>query len=138
QVRAYGYVPFEAEEELNPWERLTVRYFLAKRPGRFETVVTGKRDRTEVARQSLDVEEIQRVPGTFGDALKVIQNLPGVARAPFGAGALIVRGQSPRDSKTFLDGIEIPFLFHFGGLISVYPSDMLKRIDFYPGGFSAE
>ena len=138
RVAAYGFQPYEAFESLNPWERLEVRYYLAQKPGQYETVITGKAERLEVVRQSISVEEVQRVPGTFGDALRVIQTLPGVQRAPFGIAALLVRGQSPRDSRTYLDGIEVPLLFHFGGLVSVFNSEMLSRINFYPGGFGAE
>jgi hypothetical protein len=38
----------------------------------------------------------------------------------------------------FVDGISIPLAYHFGGLSSVIPSEMLERIDFYPGNFSPE
>jgi hypothetical protein len=34
--------------------------------------------------------------------------------------------------------MEIPLIYHFGGLRSVIPTPMLKGIDFYPGNFSPE
>ncbi len=37
-----------------------------------------------------------KVPGSFGDALRAIENLPGVARAPFNSGLLIIRGAQAR------------------------------------------
>jgi hypothetical protein len=88
-------------------------------------------------RREMPVEQLQKLPGTQGDALKVVQNLPGAARMPFGAGGLVLRGASPRDSRAFIDGLEIPQLFHFGGIVSVYNSDMLQSIELYPGGFDA-
>jgi carboxypeptidase family protein/TonB-dependent receptor-like protein len=97
--------------------------------------VTARRARQALVERSVGVEELQRIPGTQGDALKVVQNLPGAARAPFGLGALVLRGAAPRDSKVFVDGIEVPQLFHFGGLVSVYNSDMIEAIHVYPGGF---
>ena len=36
----------------------------------------------------LQAEEIKHIPGTQGDTLKAVQNLPGVARAPYGIGLL--------------------------------------------------
>ncbi len=80
--------------------------------------------------------EIQKIPGTQGDALKAIQNFPGVARSPFGIGLLIVRGSAPQDTRVFLEGHEIPLLYHFLGITSVVNSDLLRRIDFVPGNFS--
>ena len=100
-----------------------------------EIVVYGKQEKKEVAKQSLTLSEVRRVPGFGGDAVKVIQALPGVARAAFGGGQIIVRGSGDGDSRYYLDGVEIPSLYHFGGLKSTYNSDALQTVDFYPGGF---
>ncbi|MDH3842368.1 MAG: TonB-dependent receptor [Myxococcales bacterium] len=91
----------------------------------------------EVVRRTIDKEELTRIPGTRGDALRAVELLPGVARAPFGLGLLIIRGSAPNDSETFIDGIPVPLIYHFGGIISVYNSYLLEQIDFYPGNFSA-
>ncbi len=89
----------------------------------------------QVARRSLGVEEIQRVPGVQGDAFKVVQNLPGVARGSAGSGLLVVRGSSPQDTSINVEGVRIPLLYHFGGIYSIINTDMLESIDFYPGGY---
>src|SRR5690606_15406422 len=103
----------------------------------YQTVVRGKRERKEVAQIQLQQEEIRLIPGTQGDALKVVQNLPGVARAPYGFGLLAVRGGKPNDTRVFLDGVWVPLLFHFGGLTSVFNADLVNDIAFQPGNFSA-
>jgi hypothetical protein len=95
------------------------------------------RDSGEVDRRTISAEEISKLPGTQGDALKAIQNFPGVASAPFGAGLLVIRGAAPNDSATFLGHHEIPQLFHFGGLTSVFNADILTQIDFIPGNFDS-
>lgn len=102
-----------------------------------EAVVRVRRPPREVTRRTLEPREIERVPGTGGDALRAVQNLPGIARPPFLTGLVIVRGAAPQDTGIFLDGSDIPLAYHFGGLSSVVPSDILERIDFYPGNFSA-
>ena len=48
-----------------------------------------------------------------------------------------MRGSAPQDTQTFVDGTAIPLIYHFGGLTSVVPTEMLDKIDFYPGNFSA-
>ncbi|HEU4578202.1 MAG TPA: TonB-dependent receptor, partial [Polyangiaceae bacterium] len=100
--------------------------------------VEGDRPPREPTKRVLSQEEITKIPGTNGDALKSLQNLPGVARPPGLDGALIVRGSSPRDSEFFVDGSNVPLVYHFGGLSSVVPSEVLDHIDFYPGNFGPE
>ncbi|MBU1430640.1 TonB family protein [Myxococcota bacterium] len=132
------YYTLEDEEEIRLGEITEVRYYLEKRSvGDQTVVVVGKRVRKEVARRTLTMEEIRKIPGTNGDALKVVQNLPGVARVPFG-GDLIVRGSNPGDSSPVINRHGIPVAYHFGGLRSVFPSELLESIDFYPGNYGAE
>lgn len=103
----------------------------------YETVVTARARAPEPVRRTLEQREFTRIAGTGGDAIRSVQNLPGVARAQGFSGELIVRGSSPQDTEVFLDGIPIPLLYHFGGLTSVINSDLLSRIDFLPGNFTA-
>ena len=130
-----------AEETVTAGEVTEVIYRLggAKKQaysGFGETAVVDAPPR-EVVRRTIDKEELTRIPGTRGDALRAVELLPGVARAPFGLGLLIVRGSAPQDSESFIDGIPVPLIYHFGGIISVYNSYLLEQIDFYPGNFSA-
>jgi hypothetical protein len=105
--------------------------------GANEAVVRRVRPAREATRRTVDAHEVQRIPGTNGDALRAIQNMPGVARPPFATGLIVVRGAAPEDTAIFAEGGEIPLVYHFGGLTSVFPSDLLERIDFYPGNFAA-
>jgi TonB family protein len=90
----------------------------------------------EVTRRTITKEELTRIPGTRGDALRSVELLPGVARPPFGSGQLIVRGSAPADSQYLLEGIPVGLLYHFGGLTSFINSRLLESVDFYPGNFS--
>ena len=83
----------------------------------------------------LTAEEVKLIPGAGNDMLRAVQVLPGVARIPYGFGGLVLRGASPSDSAVYLDGIEVPIAFHFGGFTSFYPSDMLGDLSVTPGGF---
>ena len=134
-----AYYTIEDAELIVATQVTEVRYYPERRGySDSEIVVVGKRIKKEVARHTLTVEEIRKIPGTSGDALKVVQNLPGVARAPFGAGLLVVRGSSPGDSGAVINRHFVPLIYHFGGLRSVFSSSLLESIDFYPGNFSPE
>ncbi|MGH7282437.1 MAG: TonB family protein [Polyangiaceae bacterium] len=94
------------------------------------------------ARETSDVKvsanEARRVAGTQGDVLKVVQNLPGVARPPLASGQLVVWGSAPSDTHVYVDGVEIPAIYHGSGLRSVINSDLVSSVDLVPGGFNAE
>jgi hypothetical protein len=95
-----------------------------------------KREVTEVV---LSESELKTVPGTMGDPIRVIENLPGLNRAPGGmGGALVVRGANPADTGVYIDGVEVPLLYHFGGLTSVVNAEFLGGITFMPGGFGSQ
>ena len=101
-------------------------------------VLTGEApEAAEPVRYELAPEDIRVLPGSGNDTLKSLQSMPGVARVPFGLGGLVLRGTSPRDTNVYLDGIEVPLLYHFGGLASFYPSSMLSSLEMVPGGFGA-
>jgi hypothetical protein len=84
----------------------------------------------------LDTAEIRNLPGAGNDALRALQSLPGVARTPFGLGGLALRGTAPRDTKVYLDGIEVPLLYHFGGIASFLPTAAVDELTLEPGGAS--
>jgi TonB family protein len=98
-----------------------------------DVVIRGKRQQTSLTRRTLEGEQLQSVPGSFGDPLRAIQNLPGITRPPFVLGVLLVRGSAPGDSAVFVDGHEIPLIYHFLGGPSILAPDFLASIDFYPG-----
>jgi hypothetical protein len=100
--------------------------------------VTGRApEETKPLSYQLTADEIRFIPGAGNDILRAVQALPGVARIPYAFGGLVLRGSSPRDTAVFLDGIEVPLAFHFGGLTSFYPSGMLADLTLTSGGFDA-
>ena len=103
----------------------------------YRATATAPREPGQVAKRSISKQEIDRIPGVYGDSFKVVLNLPGVARPPGGAGFLIVRGSAPQDSQALVEGVVIPQLYHFGGIYSVFNTDLLEGVDFSPSGYSA-
>ena len=149
KITGAGFLPQESDEDLGAGEETTLLFRLAREASVVpvvpvpdedieEVTVRGRRPAREVTRRTLEQRELSRIPGTNGDALRSLQNLPGVARAPGLAGLLIIRGSAPQDTNVFVDGTLIPLVYHFGGLSSVVPTEMLEKIDFFPGNFSAQ
>jgi len=138
-IASDGFVSTSSDEKILEDKRIEVTYRLAPKPaaGGTDIVVLGKKPPREVTVHTLEQRELSRIPGTNGDALKAVQSLPGVGRSSGLSGALIVRGAAPQDTLVFLDGVPIPIIYHFGGLSSVVPTEMLEKLDFRPGNFSA-
>jgi TonB family protein len=138
------------EEELGAGTHVRARYrvelrrppAVGRRPGLDdvdeEVIVRAPRLRREASQTVVRSEEARRVPGTQGDTLKVVQNLPGVARSAVGSGQLVVWGASPQDTRVQVDGVELPSLYHVGGLRSVVNSDLVSSIELLPGAFGAD
>lgn len=132
-----GYAPLTATETVRPDELIDGVFRLERTQySEFEIVVYGRGPEKEVTRQSLSAFEVERLPGFGGDVVKSLQALPGVARPTMSdPGAIIVRGSGNLDTRFLLDGVDIPLLFHFGGVKSTYNSLSLGSVDLYPGGF---
>ncbi len=133
----------ETTETIKKGARKTVKYLVELRAATAEgvdeeVVVRAPRIRKETVETRIQTEEARRVPGTQGDTLKVVQNLPGVARSSLGSAALVVWGSAPEDTLVFVDGVEIPAIFHIGGLRSTVNSDLVSSIDLVPGAYGAE
>jgi TonB family protein len=103
-----------------------------------EVVVAAPPIEKQVVSTEVSAEEGRRVPGTQGDVLKVVENLPGVARASIGSGQVVVWGAAPQDTRVYLDGVPLPRLYHEGGFRSVVNSDMVQSVELVPGGWGAE
>ncbi len=126
----------EDEQDVKAGEETAVTYYLQRDD--FEDVVrvVGRRLKKEVVRRTVSIQEVRTIPGTNGDALQIVQNLPGAARTAFGQSDIIFRGGG--QSSAFLNSQLIPIPFHFGGLRSTVASALIESIDVYPGNYGVE
>jgi len=135
-VSASEYKPLATELTLEEGKTLKVSLLLEPAIANpYEIVVKGKKQKVVVTKYVLEQRTLETVPGTFGDPVRVIETLPGVARASYGAGLLIVRGTKPNDTKVFVDGIEVPLIYHFLAGPSVINPNFLQDIGYYPGNY---
>ncbi|MFO7181715.1 MAG: TonB family protein, partial [Pseudomonadota bacterium] len=78
-------------------------------------------------------DEARMLPGTFGDPVRAIESQPGVVPIVSGLPAFFIRGAPPANVGFFIDGIDVPLLFHaFFGPSVLHPG-IVGGIDFYPG-----
>lgn len=85
----------------------------------------------------VDAATARAVPGG-GDAGKVVQSLPAVARPPAGSAEVVVWGAAPRDTRVFVDGVPVPALYHLGGYRSAVGNDLVGDIKLTPAAFGPD
>jgi hypothetical protein len=100
-------------------------------------VVTAPGGAAQPVETVVEVEEARRVAGARGDPLQVVSSLPGVARPAPGASGVVIWGAAPDESRTLVDGVEVPSLYHLGGVRGVVAPDLVGRIELVPGAYDA-
>ncbi len=128
-------------------------------------LVVGEKDGPDFVR--LKPEEINKMPGTFGDSLKAIFNIPGIApifqnytnsgfqssmairpsrtapndRSPeipnSQRGFLVMRGAGTRANQFYYDGLPLVYPFHADGMTSVLNNNAIRSLEIYSGTYSA-
>lgn len=83
-------------------------------------------------------EEATALPGTFGDPLRAIEAQPGVIPIVSGLPSFFVRGAPPGNVGYFIDGVDVPLLYHaFFGPSVIHPG-FIQSVDFYKGAAPVE
>ncbi|MFT4622469.1 MAG: hypothetical protein ACI8PZ_001125 [Myxococcota bacterium] len=116
-----------------------IRVYLEPAP-ELEVVVESFRTSPHVTRHAMDAEMALETPGALDDSVRLVQSLPGVTvqreYSP-GQGSLSVRGSAPGDNRYYLDGVEVPYLYHYNQYASVFPTSQLGQLELFPSTFGA-
>ncbi len=126
--------PVEALPEAAPLPSVTPRPV-----GPLEVVVTGERKpKPPPGTTIITREEARALPGTFGDPLRAIEAQPGVIPIMSGLPSYFVRGAPPGNVGFFVDGVDVPLLFHaFFGPSVIHPA-LLESAELYKGAAPVE
>jgi TonB family protein len=103
-----------------------------------DIVARGARRRHDETEVTVAAAQASKVVGTQGDPIKVLENLPGLSRPSFGSGQIIVWGAAPGETRTYVDGVEVPALFHGSALRSTVNGDLVRDVTLTPGAYGAD
>ena len=81
--------------------------------------------------------EVLRTPGALDNVYRTLQTLPGVAATEEFGSRLAVRGGSPDQNLTMMDGVEVHDPYRLFGLTSAFNPETMQRFELSTGGFSA-
>lgn len=137
--------PLQTEETIVAGEKVESIYEIELAPAEvpeeekddLEIVIIAPKLIKQSVSTKVEADEARRVAGTQGDVLKIVENLPGVARATAGSSQIVVWGAAPEDTRVYVDGVRMPLLYHFGGLRSVVHTDLVSSVELVPGGYGA-
>ncbi len=140
QFSAHGYASKTKTVVAEPGHDIKLDVYLEKIDFTSDVIIVkGKKGESQAISSTLTQEELKKVPGTAGDAVRAVHDLPGVA-APFGdySGELVVQGGGPQDNLYLLDNIPWPQPFHFAGLASTVDTDLIQSVDLNEAGFDSK
>ena len=106
-----------------------------------EVVIIGKRiDRSSISNIDVSPELLAKLPSLSGetDLFKLLQLLPGVKTESELSKGLYVRGGSPDQNLTLVDGLTLYNPSHIGNIASAFNSDAIQEIRLIKGAFPAE
>lgn len=100
-------------------------------PASVEVVVEG--ERAAPASTQVTREQARAMPGTFGDPLRAIEAEPGVTPIVSGLPYFFVRGAPPANVGFFIDGVDVPLLYHaFFGPSVIHPG-LIEAVSLHAG-----
>ena len=82
--------------------------------------------------------QVLRTPGALDNVYRTLQTLPGVAATEEFGSRLAVRGGSPDQNLTVMDGVEIHDPYRLFGLTSAFNPETIQHFELATGGFSAK
>ena len=103
-----------------------------------EVVAPGATGAPAVAELPVRPMAVMAVAGAADNVFRTLQALPGVAATAEFDSRLSVRGGSPDENLTIMDGVEIHNPYRLFGLTSAFNPETVKAFDLYTGAFSAK
>jgi outer membrane receptor for ferrienterochelin and colicin len=82
--------------------------------------------------------QVLTVAGAADNVFRVLQTLPGVAATEEFGSRLSVRGGTPDQNLTVMDGVEIHNPYRLFGLTSAFNPETVERFELTAGGFGAK
>ncbi len=93
----------------------------------------------DVSQITLSTKELKFLPSLGEtDIFHSLKLLPGISNVGDGKGGLYIRGGTPNQNMTLLDGMTLYHVDHFFGMFSAFNSDAIKDVQVYKGGYPAK
>ncbi len=144
-VRGIGYKTFAKAITISkPDEAIRQNVALAVQSAKSgEVTVQAEREvkpTSNISAVEIKAEMVRRLPtiGGEADVFRMLQYMPGIKSGSEVSSGLYVRGGSPDQNLTLLDGVIVYNPSHLGGFLSVFNNDAIRDVRVIKGAFPAE
>ena len=142
-VKSVFYKEFVKEVNLNEKTEILKIELESKSIKTQEATVTADKPTeasTKISTIDIKPDFISKMPSIGGevDVFRVLQLLPGVKQNTELSSGLYVRGGSPDQNLTLLDGVVVYNPSHLGGFLSTFNADALRDVQLIKGAFPAQ
>lgn len=133
-----GYKPVTKEIFISEHTKVNIIFLLEEtvisQPG---VVVSAERliEKTSVSAQSISGPKLRKIHGIAEDPMRSLLAIPGISAGEEFTSWLCVRGGAPNENLWLLDWVPVYWPFHFGGMKTVFNSEMIENVELYTGGF---
>jgi hypothetical protein len=139
EVVAPGYFPLVSTLDVGAAGLTGAELALARDDGFASTVdVVAPAPAVAPATQKVAPIQVLRTPGALDNIFRTLQTLPGVTATEEFGSRLAVRGGSPDQNLTVMDGVEIHDPYRLFGLTSAFNPETIQSFELATGGFSAK
>lgn len=135
-INITGYVRVDVKQTLTKPTTSTV-YVEKINQANFETVVTDDKLKRDGSQRTLKGDQFQKAIGARGDPIIALENEPGVSGFAQ-QGGIILQGADPEDTRFYVNGHEVPQIFHNLGFSSIFIPDAVDSVELMPAGFGSE
>ncbi|MDW8220702.1 MAG: TonB-dependent receptor [Bacteroidota bacterium] len=144
-VRGIGYKQYSRRIDVESAEA-SLKLSIALQPAALasgEVTIQAERETKSVANISaveLKADMVKKLPtiGGEADVFRMLQYMPGIKSGGEFSSGLYVRGGSPDQNLTLLDGVIVYNPSHLGGFLSVFNNDAIRDVRVIKGAFPAE
>ncbi len=138
-VVATGFFPLATTLDVAAADVTAAELSLARDAGFATSVaVVGSAPTAAPAAETVAPVQVLRTPGALDNVFRTLQTLPGVAATQEFSSRLSVRGGSPDQNLTMMDGVEVHDPYRLFGLTSAFNPEIIQRFELATGGFSAK
>lgn len=139
-VNAPGYIKLEqVDQQLAGAEARPRDLYLEKDSYQvYETTIYDQAQKRDSSMRTLKREELLGSAGTGGDPVRAVQNLPGINRPQSFSSQVLIQGSGPQETVYQINNVEVPLVFHFGGITSALMPEAVDRVDVFQAGYGPE
>lgn len=138
-VTATGYHPASTVVDASQRPTVHVEFALAVDTGYAERLdIVAVAPTSSPTAEAVRPVDVLQTPGALDNVFRTLQTLPGVMAADELGSRLAVRGGTPDQNLTMMDGVEVHDPFRLFGLASAFNPETIHKFELATGGFSVK